>query len=101
MASHKHWAKTDRKLRRMATIAEKFDSHVISRFYGLLSYGMLYRCVKGTKSEKIEKQVLKKIKEWNEELEKQLSYKVIPIQSLVRVQLGSALFAAEYIRSLH
>lgn len=101
VASRKHWAKTDRKLNRMATIAERFDSHVVSRFYGLLSFGMLYRCAKDTKNEKIEKEVLKKIKEWNEELEKQLKYKVIPIQSLVRVQLGSALFAAEYIGSLH
>jgi len=101
IASRKHWARTDRKLKRMATIAEKFDSYVISRFYGLLSFGMLYRCVKDTKNEKIEKEVLKKTIEWNKELEKQLNYRVIPIQSLVRVQLGSALFAAEYIRSLH
>lgn len=101
IASRKHWAKTDRKLKRMATIAEKFDSHVISRFDVLLSFGMLYRCVKDTKNEKIEKEILKKIIEWNKELEKQLNYRVIPIQSLVRVQLGSALFAAEYIRSLH
>jgi len=101
IAAQKHWARTDPKVRRKATVAEKFDSHVLSRFYGLSFFGMLYRCVKGTKNEKIEKEVLRKIKEWNEELEKQLKYKVIPIQSLVRVQLGSALFAAEYIRGLH
>lgn len=101
IAAWKHWAQTDPKVNRTATIAEKFDSCVISRFNGLLFYGMLYRCVKDTKNEKIEKEVLKRLSEWNEELEKQLNYKVIPIQSLVRVQLGSALFAAEYVRSLH
>ncbi len=101
IAAWKHWAQTDPKVNRTATIAEKFDSCVISRFNGLLFYGMLYRCVKDTKNEKIEKEVLKRLSEWNEKLEKQLNYKVIPIQSLVRVQLGSALFAAEYVRSLH
>jgi len=98
LAAQRHWAETDRKLRRKATVAEKFDSYVISRFYGLLSLGMLYRCVKDTKNEEVEKEVLQRITEWNEELENQLSYKVIPIRSLVRVQLGSALLTAEYIR---
>jgi len=37
------------------------------------------------------------MKEWNSELEKDLCYKVIPIRSLVKVQLGSALYTAEYI----
>jgi len=98
IAAQKHWAKTDPKLKRKATVAEKFDSYVISHFYGLLSFGMLYRCVKDTKNKKIEKEVLQHITKWNKELEKQLSYKVIPIKSLVRVQLGSALQTAEYIQ---
>jgi len=97
IAAQKHWARTDPKVRRKATVAEKFDSHVLSRYYGILSFGMLYRCVKDTGNQKIEEEVLKKIREWNQELEKQLNYKVIPIQSLVRVQLGSAMFTAEYI----
>lgn len=101
LAAQRHWAETDRKLRRKATVAEKFDSYVISRFYSLLSLGMLYRCVKDTKNEAVEKEVLQRITEWNEELENQLSYKVIPIRSLVRVQLGSALLTAEYIRKKH
>ncbi len=97
IAAQKHWAKTDPKLKRKATVAEKFDSYVISRFYSLLSLGMLYRCVKDTKNKKVEKEVLQHTTKWNKELEKQLSCKVIPIKSLVRVQLGSALFTAEYI----
>jgi len=59
---------------------------------------MLYRCVKDTKNNKVEKEILQHITKWNKELEKQLSYKVIPIKSLVRVQLGSALQTAEYIQ---
>ncbi len=96
-AARKHWAETDPKLKRKATVAEKFDSHVLSRFYGLLISGMLYRCVKDTKNEKMEKEILNRITKLNRELEKQLSYKIIPIRSLVRVQLGSALLTAEYI----
>lgn len=93
----KHWVKTDPKLKRKATVAEKFDSCVLSRFYGLLSLGILYRCIRDKKNEKTENEVLQNIKKWNRELEKQLSYKVIPIRSLVRVQLGSALVTAEYL----
>jgi len=97
IAAQKHWAQTDPKLKRKATVAEKFDSHIISLFYNLLSLGMLYRCIKNTKNENTEKEVLQQVKKWNKKLEKQLSYKVIPIRSLVRVQLGSALVTAEYI----
>jgi len=97
IAAQKNWAQTDPKLKRKATVAEKFDSYVISLFYNLLSLGMLYRCVKNTKNEKTEREVLHQLQKLNEKLEKQLSYKVIPIRSLVRVQLGSALVTAEYI----
>jgi len=93
----RHWAETDPKVRRKATVAEKFDSYVISRFYDLLSLGMLYRCVKDTYNKEVEREVLQQIKKWDKKLEDQLDYRVIPIRSLVRVQLGSALFAAEYI----
>lgn len=47
--------------------------------------------------QKIEKVVLEQIKTWNDELESQLTYTVIPIRSLVRVQLGNALLTADYI----
>ena len=97
LVAQRHWADTDQTLRRKATVAEKFDSHVISLFYGLLSLGMLYRCVKNTKNQKVEKEILQRMTKWNENLEKQLSYKVIPIKSLVKVQLGSALYTAQYL----
>ncbi len=99
--AQKHWARTDPEVERKAIVAEKFDSEVISLFYGLLAFGMLYRCVKGTRNESVEEEVLQQITKTNEELEKQLSYKVIPIRSLVRVQLGSALLAADYVGKKH
>ena len=97
IAAQKHWAETDPKLKRKATVAEKFDSYVLSLFYNMLSLGMLYRCVKNTGNDKAEERTLQRIHVVNDDLEKQLSYKVIPIRSLVRVQLGSALATAEYI----
>ena len=97
LAAQKHWIRTDPKLKRTATVAEKFDSHVISLFYNLLPLGMLHRCIKNTKNENTEKEVLQRLEKWNKTLEKQLTYKVIPIRSLVRVQVGSALATAEYI----
>lgn len=100
-AAQKHWAETDPSLNRKATVAEKFDSCVLSRFYALLISGMLYRCVKDTGKKEAEKEVFEYIIEMNQELEKQLSYKVIPIRSLVKVQLGSALITADYINKKH
>jgi hypothetical protein len=97
MAAQKHWVKTDPELNRKATKAEKFDSHVITRFYGLLSLGMLYRCVKNTDNKKVEAEIYQHITERNNELESMLSYKVIPIKNLVRVQLGSALLSTSYL----
>ncbi len=97
IAAQKHWAQTDPKLKRKATVAEKFDSHVISLFYNLLSLGRLYRCIKDTENQKTEKEVLHQLQKWNRKLEKQLTYRVIPIKSLVKVQLGSALATAQYI----
>jgi len=97
ISAHKHWAETDPELKRKATQAEKFDSHVITRFYGLLSLGMLYRCVKNTDNKKVEAEIFQHITERNKELESMLSYKVIPIKNLVRVQLGSALLTTSYL----
>ncbi|MDH5482397.1 MAG: M14 family zinc carboxypeptidase [Candidatus Bathyarchaeota archaeon] len=101
IAAREHWAETDPKLKKKATVAEKFDSYVLSRFYGLLISGILYRCVKDTENREVEKEAFNRTTELNQELEKQLSYKVIPIKSLVRVQLGSALLAAEYVNRKH
>ncbi len=95
--ARKHWAKTDPKLGRKATVAEKLDSCIVSRFYDLLSLGMLYRCVKDTGNKRVEQEVLEQITKRNQELERDLTYKAIPIRNLVRVQLGSALLTAEYI----
>jgi len=93
--AHRNWAKSDKKLRRMATVAEEFDSCTLRGFYDLLSIGLLHRCAKGACRKKLDAEVLDFMRGLGDELEKQLSYEAIPIRKLVRVQLGSALATVE------
>ncbi len=104
MAAQENWARTDPKTERQATVAEKLDSLVIGRFYRLLSLGMFVRLLEAQIAATGESPVLTSalaaatdlFEEHSGALEADLDYSVIPIQKLVRVQLGSALLAAEY-----
>ena len=82
-----------------ATVAQAFDSNVSTRFYCLTDVSMIARLyeevisnhpeneaqLKNTKDE-LEKWIEKEIKE----LFKDINYEIIPIQKLVRIQIGSA-----------
>ena len=94
----KHRAMNDRSLRRKATVAEEFDSRVVRQLYSMVWLALLYRYVKGTRQRRIEQEVKCMLLQRYGEIESSLSYKVIPIRSLVRVQLGSALATASYVR---
>jgi hypothetical protein len=104
LLAYENWARTDPKTERQATVAEKLDNLVIDRFYRLLSLGMFARLletqIKATGNSPGLDAALEAATEWFQErssaLEADLDYSVIPIQKLVRVQLGSALVAAEY-----
>jgi len=94
----KHRAMNDSRLRCKATIAEEFDSRVIRQLYNLIWLAMLHRYVKGTSQRRIEKELKSTLLRWYGDIERSLSYRVIPIRSLVRVQLGSALAAASFVQ---
>jgi len=104
MAAQENWARTDPKTDRTATVAEKFDNLVAHRFYRLLSGGMLVRMLETQIAAAGESPALveacRKVSAFFESnveaLEVDLDYTVIPIQKLVRVQLGSALLAADH-----
>ena len=104
VAAHENWARTDPQTERQATVAEKIDNLLIWRFYRLLSLGMFVRLletqIEATGSSPGLDSALEAATTWFEKrssaLEADLDYSVIPIQKLVRVQLGSALAAAEY-----
>ena len=104
LLAYENWARTDPKTERQATVAEKLDNLVIDRFYRLLNLGMFVRLletqIEATGSSPGLDAALETARTWfqarSSALEADLDYSVIPIQKLVRVQLGTALLAAEY-----
>ena len=102
--ARENWAQTDPKTAETATVAEKLDSLVISKFYRLLSLGMFVRMLDAQMMATGESPALASAREAartafearSAALETELDYTVIPIQKLVRVQLGSALLAADH-----
>ncbi len=92
-------AKTSPMYDGKATVSQAFDSNISSRYYSLLSISMLARLCQETSLNHPEKKAeLLKIKtdleKWIEkriyELLSHTKFEVIPIQKLVRVQIGSA-----------
>jgi len=104
LAAHENWAKTNPETAKVATVAEKLDNVVVRRFYMLLAVGELIRMLDeqiaatgpSATLTAVRQTVLAAFESQSAELEQELDYQVIPIQKLVRVQLGSALLAAEY-----
>lgn len=100
------------EFQRNATVAEKFDNLYISKFYKLLSYGLLVRASESEleKIDKSEKQTekykkleeafetaKKALKDLSENLEKEINYQVVPIKKLVSIQLECGLIMADYL----
>ncbi|MDO4311919.1 MAG: M14 family zinc carboxypeptidase [Eubacteriales bacterium] len=115
--AYRKMAETDPSFKRKATVAEKFDNLQVSKFYKMLSYGMLIRAneselvnmqTSGEKNPEKEA-VLRKAfdravsahKALADELESSINYKVIPISKLVTIQLGCGLLQAEYVHKKH
>lgn len=105
IAAEENWAKTAHELEREATVAEKFDNYQVSEFYRLLSLGLFYRMLKAeveTGSSAIVESSLKTIEEELERraetLEKELNYRVIPLDKLVKIQLAAGLYTALYVQ---
>jgi len=104
LAAQENWARTNPKTAEMATVAEKFDNLVIQRSYRLFGLGMFVRMVDAQIAATGESPSLSSAREAaraafevrSTALEAELDYTVVPIQKLVRVQLGSALLAADY-----
>lgn len=97
-----------------ATVAEKFDNLLVSKFYKLLSYGMLIRAhelelekmkdneeVNSEKREallKAAETAEKAHKELADYLEEKIDYEVVPIKKLVSIQLECGIIMAEYLK---
>jgi len=102
--AQENWAKKNPEMENIATVAEKFDSLMVGRFYRLLGLGMLVRMLDTQIAATGDSDCLLSAREAAQAafqarsgaLEDELEYEVIPIRKLVRVQLGSALLAAGY-----
>lgn len=97
-----------------ATVAEKFDNQFVSKFYKMLSYGMLVRLseseleklketpeedtVKLEALEKAYENASSHLQELSDRLEKEINYQVVPIQNLVAIQLECGLLLADYLQ---
>lgn len=100
----------DPKYAKKATVAEKFDNLLVSRFYQMLSYGMLVRAseteLNNLKENSEKKNVLQaafedslnELKLLSSELEEKINYQVVPIQKLVAIQLECGLVLADYFQ---
>ncbi|PUA31372.1 MAG: hypothetical protein B7O98_09430 [Zestosphaera tikiterensis] len=100
--AEKMWALKDKSLERKAYTSEVFDSLLITRFYSLLSLGMLYRLVKEVAKEKryveLAETVENKFYEEGAYLERELKYTVINLKDLVKTQLNAGIYALLYLR---
>lgn len=105
-------AMTEPEYNRLATVAEEFDSELISRFYSLLSLGMLIgmcehelesRSDLGEESRGVLQSIIEEIETIHKEetayLSDQLNYEVIPIRKLVSIQLECGLLVADYLQN--
>ncbi len=104
IAVEEEWVRTNPKTEGMATVAEKFDNVIIQKYYRLTMLGMFLRMLQAQISKTGATPVLISAQETTKDafdkraaaLEAEIDYTVIPIQKLVRVQLGSGLLAAHY-----
>ena len=105
MAPRKRHAETTDEYEGKATVAQAFDSLVARKFGSMLRMGMALRVAdqaleNGPKmeTEKIKEEIYGRIMETNHEVENETDIEIIPIQKLVRVQLGSGLMIADHLR---
>jgi len=101
----RRWATRDPSLERKATVSEIFDNYYVTKFYTLLTLGMLLRLLRrgyeqlpnptlGDLAEEVEGRFLEVINE----LERDRRYRAIEIRDLVRVQLAAGLYTALYVQ---
>ena len=104
LAVEEKWVRTNPKAEGRATVAEKFDNLVIRKYYRLTMLGMYLRMLQAQVSKtgttpaliSTQKTAMDAFEMRAAALEAEIDYSVIPIQKLVRVQLGSGLLAAHY-----
>ena len=100
----KKHAETTKEYEGKATIAQEFDSRVGTKFYSMLRLGMTLRVVDQTLAintdkelTKVKEEIFCKLIDLNQELLNEAKIEVIPIQKLVKIQIGSGLMIAHHL----
>lgn len=103
----RRWALRDPSLERRASVSEVFDNYYVTKFYSLLTLGMLYRLLRREYEKEMRpalrdlvEEVEDKFHEIVKNLESDRRYRVIGIRDLVRVQLAAGLYTALYTQML-
>lgn len=105
--AQRSWAENDPDTDRPATVAELFSNRQESSFYRLLQVGMLVRMLEGevaigNGTPKIRQHLAESLDAfttWADELEADLSYRVVPIRKLVAIHLGATLAVASALQA--
>lgn len=103
----RRWASKDPSLERKATVSEVFDNYYVTKFYTLLTLGMLHRILR-REYERASAPALRSLVEEVEgrfhdivkDLESDRRYRAIEIRDLVRIQLAAGLYTALYTQLL-
>ncbi|UCC19192.1 MAG: zinc carboxypeptidase [Promethearchaeota archaeon] len=102
------YAKTSKKYNGKATVAQAFDNLVASRYYSSLRLGMLARLCEEVmikypelkvKFQSIKSEVDLRVEQIIDNVLKRSNFEIIPIQKLVKIQVGSALIAIQHLRN--
>ena len=97
LEAEEKWVETSKELDESATVAQIFDAYLRTYWRPLFRYGLLYRSAnyeisKGATEpalQEIREEALKNIDRYLETFNKLCRYRVIPVQSLVRIQVAS------------
>lgn len=108
LSAERKWIETDPSIQRKATEAEIFDSTIGVVLDELCHYGVFIRLLNASTQKTDEKsliltcseEVKNRFEKAYEQFEEKAKYKIIPIQKLVRIQLGSLLYSADYLRQV-
>jgi len=103
MGTKRKWAETEKSLERLATVSEIFNNITITKYYSMRLIGQFIRLLDdsiriASSTEELEKTrtaFLDELRRLNTEVKKETECEVIPIQKLVRVQVGAALWAVD------
>ncbi len=105
--AERNWAKNNPELERPATVAEKFDNELVSKFYSMLITGLFLRMITyqlelgfDKRLSDLAEKVKERLSELDEIVEREMNYSVIPIKKLVTVQLAAGLYTMLYVKEI-